>query len=146
REAPATQEQAEAAIALASAQGLPQWLTVGQLLRGWALAMQGQAEEGIAQMCPALAAWRAMGAGLAVSHYLVLLAEAHGRAGEAEDGLCLLAEALVHVDTTGDMYWAVEVDWLKGKLLLQQAIPDEAQAEICLHQALDVARRQQAKS
>ena len=29
---------------------------------------------------------------------------------------------------------------------LQQAIPDEAQAEICFHQAIDIARHQQAKS
>jgi predicted ATPase len=106
RDAPATQEQAEAAMALASAQGLPQWLTVGQLLRGWALAMQGQAEE----------------------------------------GLRLLAEALVHVDTTGEAYWAVEVYGLKGELLWRQAIPDEAQAEACLHQTLGIARRQQTRS
>jgi predicted ATPase len=146
REAPATQERAEAAIALASAQGLPQWLTVGRLLQGWALAMQGQGEEGIAQIRPSLAAWRAMGSGLAVSHYLVLLAEAYGRAGQAEEGLRLLAEALVHVDTTGEVYWAAEVYWLKGDLLLRQAIPDEAQAETCLHQALDIARHQQTRS
>ncbi len=146
REAQATQERAEAAMTLASAQGLPQWLTVGRLLRGWALAMQGQAEEGIAQMRPSLAAWRAMGSGLAVSHYLVLLAEAYGRAGQAEEGLRLLAEALVHMDTTGEVYWAEEVYWLKGELLLRQAIPDEAQAETCLHQALDIARHQQTRS
>jgi predicted ATPase len=146
REAPATQERAEAAMVLASAQGLPQWLTVGRLLRGWALAMQGQPEEGIAQMRPSLAAWRAMGSGLAVSHYLVLLAEAYGRAGQAEEGLRLLAEALEHQDTTGEVYWAAEVYWLTGELLQRQAIPDEAQAETCLHQALDIARRQQTKA
>jgi TOMM system kinase/cyclase fusion protein len=146
REAYATQERAEAAMALASAQGLPQWLTVGRLLRGWALAMQGHAEEGIAQMRPSLAAWRAMGSGLAVSHYLVLLAEAYGRAGQAEEGLRLLAEARAHQDTTGEVYWAAEVYWLKGELLLRQAIPDEAQAETCLLQALDIARQQQTRS
>jgi predicted ATPase len=31
-------------------------------------------------------------------------------------------------------------------LLLQQAVPDAAQAETCFHQALDIARQQQAKS
>jgi predicted ATPase len=44
------------------------------------------------------------------------------------------------------VYWAAEVYWLKGELLLRQAISDEAQAETCLHQALDIARRQQTKS
>jgi predicted ATPase len=146
REAPATQEQAEAAMALASAQGLPQWLTGGTILRGWVLAMQGQAEEGIAQIRQALAAWRAMGAGLAVSHWLVLLAEAYGQAGQAEEGLLLLAEALAHVDTTGERHYAAEVYQLKGELLLRQAIPDETQAETCLHQALDIARHQQTRA
>jgi predicted ATPase len=31
-------------------------------------------------------------------------------------------------------------------LLLRQAVPDTAQAEACFHQALAIARRQQAKS
>jgi predicted ATPase len=146
REAHATQERAEAAMALASAQGFPQWLTGGTILRGWALAMQGRAEEGMAQIGQALAAWRAMGAGIAVSHWLVLLAEAYSKVAQAEEGLRLLAEALAHVDTTGERYYAAEVYWLKGKLLLQQALPDEAQAETCLHQALDIARRQETKS
>jgi class 3 adenylate cyclase/tetratricopeptide (TPR) repeat protein len=49
-EAHAAEEQAEAAIALASEQGFPQWLTTGTMLRGWALAMQGQGEEGTVQI------------------------------------------------------------------------------------------------
>jgi predicted ATPase len=146
REAHATQERAEAAMALASEQGFPQWLTGGTILRGWALAMLGQAEEGLAQIRQALAAWRAMGAGMAVSHWLVLLAEAYSKTGHAEEGLRLLAEALAHVDSSGERYHAAEVYWLKGELLLQQASPDEAQAETCLHQALDIARRQEAKA
>jgi TOMM system kinase/cyclase fusion protein len=146
QEAHATQEQAEAAMALASDQGFPQWLTGGMILRGWALAMQGRGEEGVAQLRQALAAWRAMGAGLAVSHWLVLLAEAYRQAGQAEEGLRLLDEALAHVDHTGERHYAAEVHWLKGELLLRQAIPDEAQAEISLHQALAVAHHQQAKS
>jgi hypothetical protein len=60
---------------------------------------------------------------LAVSHYLVLL---------AEEGLRLLAEALVHMDTPGEHYHAAEVYWLKGELLLRQA--------------LDIARHQQARA
>ena len=50
REGPATQERAEALIALSTEQGFRHWLVPGTLLRGWALATQGQREEGIAQM------------------------------------------------------------------------------------------------
>ena len=44
------------------------------------------------------------------------------------------------------MYYAAELSRLQGALLLQQAVPDAAQAEACFQQALDVARQQQAKS
>jgi predicted ATPase len=114
REAHAAQERAEAGMALASEQGFPQWLAVGMHARGWVLAMQGQGEEGMAQMRQALAAWRAMGAGAIVSYFLALLVEACGQAGQAEEGLRLLAEARAHVDTTGERYFAAEVYRLKG--------------------------------
>ena len=50
------------------------------------------------------------------------------------------------MDNTGLRYYAAELSRLKGALLLQQAVPDAAQAEACFQQALDVARQQQAKS
>ena len=78
--------------------------------------------------------------------FLALLAEACGKAGQTEEGLRLLAEALAHVDTTGERSCAAEVYRLKGELLLRQAISDEVQDETSLHQALDIARRQEAKS
>jgi predicted ATPase len=43
--------------------------------------------------------------------------------------------------------WEAELYRLKGELLLQQTVvPDVQQAEACFHQALAIARRQQAKS
>ena len=81
-------------IALSTEQGFPFWLAWGTILRGWALAEQGQGEEGIAQMRQGLAAYRATGAELARPYCLALLAEAYGKVGQAEEGLSVLAEAL----------------------------------------------------
>ena len=50
------------------------------------------------------------------------------------------------MDTTEVRHYAAEISRLKGALLLQQAVPDAAQAETRFHQALDVARQQQARS
>jgi hypothetical protein len=47
---PALHEQAEAAVALSTEEGFPQLVAMGTSLRGWALAMQGQGEEGMAQL------------------------------------------------------------------------------------------------
>jgi len=51
REGQSSQAQAEATIALSSDQGFPFYLAMGTILRGWALAAQGQAEEGIGHRC-----------------------------------------------------------------------------------------------
>ena len=61
REGQATQERAEAIIALSNEQGFPFCGAWGTIYRGWALAQQGQGEEGIAQIRQGLAASQATG-------------------------------------------------------------------------------------
>jgi predicted ATPase len=146
REWSTAQERAEAALAITTEHGFGQSIDVLTLNRGEALAAQGQGEAGIAQMHQGLAAMRDAGQRLGLSGFLAQLAEAYGKSGQAEEGLRLLAEALAHVDHTGERYWEAEVYRLKGELLLQQAVPDAPQAEACFQQALDVARHQQAKA
>ena len=145
REAPAAQAQAEALLTLATAQGLT-YVRYGTCWRGWALAMQGAGEAGQAQLRQALAAFVAIGNRLAPPLCLVLLAEVEGHAGQVTEGLRLLAEALPAFATSGRGDLLADAYRLQGELLLRQAFPDTAQAEACLHQALAIARRQQAKS
>ena len=83
------QEQAEALIALATEHGLPLWLAAGVVVRGWALADGGRAEDGIAVIRQGLADYRATGSELFSPYFLALLADAHGRAGQAAAGLSL---------------------------------------------------------
>ena len=79
-------------------------------------------------------------------YYLALLAEAYGQAGQPEAGLTCLAEAVTRVAATEERWWEAEVYRLQGELLLRLPRPDIPQATACFHQALDVARRQQAKA
>jgi predicted ATPase len=146
REGPAAHERAAALMALATAQGFPFWDSWGTVLRGWAVAEQRQCAEGIAQLRQGIAAWRATGAALQLPYYLALLGEAYGKAGQADEGLRVLTEALTAVHTTGERQHEAELHRLKGALLLAQDDADAQEAERCFHQALDVARRQQAKS
>src|SRR5262249_30212889 len=94
RDLDAAQAQAEATMALATEQGFAYWLAMGTILRGWALAEQGQGEAEVAQMRQGLAAWRATGTELRRPYYLALLAEVCGKAGQAEAGLAALTDAL----------------------------------------------------
>jgi predicted ATPase len=115
------------------------------MTRGWALALQGQGEEGIAQIQQGLAAFRAAGAELDRPRWLTLLVEAYRQVEQTEAGLTVLAEALATVHKTGERRWEAELHRLKGELLLRQASPTE-EVEACFRQALEIARRQQAKS
>lgn len=140
------QAQAEALLTLATAQGFPLWIGFGTCWRGWALAMQGQGAASLAQMQQGLRTVLATGQMLSQPLCLVLLAEAAGYAGQVEEGLRLLDEALVAFAESGRGDLLAEAYRLQGELFLQQALPDAAQAEACFQQALVIARRQQAKS
>jgi predicted ATPase len=146
REAPVVQAQAEVLVTLATAQVFPLWVGLGTCWHGWALAMQGQCEAGLAQMRQGLAVVLAAGYMLARPLCLVLLAEATGHVGQVEEGLRLLTEALAAFETSGRGDMLAETYRLQGELLLRQAIPDAAQAEACFQEALGIARHQQAKS
>jgi predicted ATPase len=146
RDVPAVYEQAEAAVALSTEQGFPQWAAWGTSLRGWALARQGQGEAGLAQVRQGIAAWRTTGAAAHVPYFCTLLADVCDHLGHPEDGLQALAEAHTLVEQHEERWWEAEVCRLRGVLLLRQPRTPLAEAEACFQQALDIARRQQAKS
>jgi len=152
REGPLARERAEAVITLSTEQGFPSWLALGRIVRNWALAEQGQVQEGIAQMrqsrmSPRLAPY--------------VLAEAYGKVRQVEEGLTLLAKVLAFMDKTGMRRDEAELYRIKGELTLQQlkmkngelkitetkyiiASP-QAEAERCFHKAIEIARRQSAR-
>jgi predicted ATPase len=146
REVQAVQERAEELIGLSTEQGFPMWLAYGTIMRGWALTAQGEGAEGIAQINQGLVAHRATGAEIQRPYFLSLLAEAHGEVRQPEEGLTVLVEALAIVDNTGERYWEAELHRRKGELLLMQQGQKVGESEECFRQALDTARRQQAKS
>jgi predicted ATPase/class 3 adenylate cyclase len=146
REVRSTQERAEAAMSLSKELGFPQWIAISSILRGWALAHYGQAQEGIAQINQGLTAFRATGAVTMQSCHLALLVETYGTVGQPEAGLTALAEAQTLADTTGDRWYEPELYRLKGALLLQQSPDYYIEAETCFAQAMTIARSQQAKS
>jgi len=146
RDVSAVHEHAEAAIALSTEQGFPLWVATGTILRGWALTMQGQGEEGMAQVCQGITAFRATGAAVTVPYLSTLLADVCDHLGHTADGLQALAEAHILVEQHEERFWEAEVCRLRGVLLLRQLVPQQAEAEACFQRALDVARRQEAIS
>ncbi len=133
-------------IALSSEHGFRWYQGLGTYFRAAALADQGQLEEGIAGMRAVLEAMRGTGSVVALPNFLAGLAQAHGKAGQAEAGLALIAEAQEFVAKTGERESEAELHRLEGELLLARSPSDHAEAEAAFREALDVARRQSAKS
>jgi predicted ATPase len=75
-----------------------------------------------------------------------LRADIAAHLGHTADGLQALAEAQTLIEQHEDRCWEAEVCRLRGVLLLRQPGTPQAEAETWLQRALDVARRQEAKS
>jgi predicted ATPase len=144
RDASVAQAYATDAKRLASEHGFAQWFALASAIHGWALAMQGQSEQGIAELRQGIDAGQNQKPNQ--PHLRGLLAEAYGESGHAEKGLPPLAEAIDLMDTLGLRIYGAELHRLKGELLLKQAVPNISEAETCFHDALELARAQQAKA
>src|SRR5262249_35647598 len=166
REVHETRRVAEELLGQASEQGVTWGLEGGGALSGWALAEQGGWSEGVAQVREGIAGHRASGIEMRQTFQLALLVESLMAGDQIEEGLAVAAEALAMVEATGERFYEAELHRLRGELLLRQEAgagppppagaagagphephwPGPAGAEACFRRALDVARRQGAKS
>ena len=146
RDYQAAQEHAEAAVTLAANQGLGFRVPHATIMHGWAIAKQGRRVEGLAQLRQGLANLEEGTGARRFIHFLALLAEVCSDMGQVEQGVTVLAEALSLTDQSGSYYYAAELHCLKGELILKQTEVEAHHAEISFQQALEIARRQEARS
>jgi predicted ATPase len=145
RDVRSAREKAEETIAVATEHGHPLWLGGGMATKGWALAEEGELDEGIAHIVRGRAMVRAIQAVAGYLQMAPLLAETYRKAGRVREGLAAVDEALALIQATGYGMDEPEEHRLKGELLLMQG-GAETQAEACFRRAVEVARRQQARS
>jgi predicted ATPase len=81
-----------------------------------------------------------------VPYFYTWLADVSAQLSHVEDGLQVLAEAHTLVEQHDERWWEAEIARLRGVLLLRQTGAPPAEAEAWVRRALDVARRQEAKS
>ena len=139
----ALDERVDQLVALTAGQGFPFWRAWGTIYRGWVKVKNGDVAEGISFLCSGSAAYRATGAEAWTPHFLALLARAREIAGQIEEGLTLLDEALQIVEITGERWFAAELNRHKGRLLLLQGHSEAA--EELYRGALGIAQEQGAK-
>jgi DNA-binding winged helix-turn-helix (wHTH) protein/predicted ATPase len=150
REAHIVQELEDVRLEYSRKHDFELFLLLGEIYRGWLLAEQGQREEGAARIHQGLAVYQAIGAELGRPTFLGILAEVCDALDHGEEARAAVAEALDSGEETGLHYWDAELHRLRGTLVLRAATEAERvgagqQAEACFLEALEIARRQNAK-
>jgi tetratricopeptide (TPR) repeat protein len=139
----ALDKRAKQLAAVATEQSFPFWRALGAIFRGWAEVRNGNVTEGGSILRSGSSAYRATGAELAIPYYTSLLAAACAIAGQIEEAVTLLDEALQIVERTREGWFTAELNRHKGQLLLRQGHPEAA--EELYRKALDIAEEQEAK-
>ena len=112
--------------------------------RGWLLAKQGKLE-GIAIIRDATARSAATRFGRDRSLSAAMLAEACAAVGQIDEAISAV-DAILPLAQTEERYYEAELNRLRGELLLMGGNTERGAAEDCFRTAIDIARRQSAKS
>jgi adenylate cyclase len=136
---------------LSDEHGFSPWIAWATFFEGWVAGARADEADGIALMERGLEAWRGAGARIGEPYFLALLSETCLRAGRMDAAGERLAEARARVEKSGERWWEAELHRLEGEILLAAADgrrdPNRGnRAEACFRSALEVARRQQARS
>ena len=137
---------AKAALALSTKHGFTFWTPMVSFLQGWSLCLQGRGAEGITPMRAGFTSALATGGKITRPVFYALLAEGYGRVGRLDKAWRMLDCALRAVAESGQRHHEAETYRIKGQLHLRAANPDVERAEASFQLALDIARRQQARS
>ena len=107
---------------------------------GWCQVERGEFEPGIARMSRGTRAWQQMGTVVGDFWHLSLLAEAHGKADQVDQGLSCIEEALALLRRVGYSQYEPELHRVQGELLR-----GGAEAEQSFWRAIETARRQESR-
>jgi tetratricopeptide (TPR) repeat protein len=140
-DAASTLELAERCVALSREHHFRLWLGWSTLLRSWAMAGLGRAQEGLILMKQGIEAWQSSGIQAGKDHHnLGMLAEIHWWCGQPQQALDLLEGTLAHLGA--ERFYEPELHRLRGECL--RVLGREQEAVASLLRAMEVARQQDA--
>jgi predicted ATPase len=142
RDVRGVEQLASESATISGEHGFPQWLGYCDVLLGWAAACRGQGADCIGRMRRGLAATAAAGSRVHEPFHLGLVAEALAFAGEVDQGIAELDQALARSTDSGERCWDAELHRLRGDLICRLPRPDLDNAERSYRAALSIAREQ----
>jgi predicted ATPase/DNA-binding winged helix-turn-helix (wHTH) protein len=137
------EEYADRLILEASKHALGPYQTIGYGTKGVVLVAQGQVETGIALLRGALEVMHSHRYG-SLADFRIALAQALATIGQEKEALETIDLAIARVGHNKDLFCMPELLRAKAEVLLSARSPDLVQAERCLEQSIDLARRQSA--
>ncbi len=141
-----TRERVDEVVALAGELGFPLYLAVGTFLRGRARILESDdCDVGLAEMRQAIGELARIASGLAAPQFLGLLAEGLRKAGRHDEALQALGLGVAQADSQGQHFYDAELHRLQADILLDTQPKAADDAAALYAQALEIARRQQAK-
>jgi tetratricopeptide (TPR) repeat protein len=154
------QERAKEGIRVAEEYYLELWVAFGKIALGWANAELGDIQQGIEQMQQGLAAYEATETKVFYPTFLCSLADQLNKAQRIEEGLAVIARALLCAEQTEEGYALSELHRIKGELLFNRSdlvhagkLPGDSfrasnrsEARASFNDALSIAKQQGTRS
>jgi len=137
---------AEEAAAVCRKHGFTYYLSMAEILAGWAMATgdEGDRGAGVSRMRHGLEALKTLGAELRLPFYLGLLAEACARCGQLGEALANISNGFAFQTKNGEIWAAADLHRIHGDLLLQNGNPLQARASY--QRSLETARQSGARA
>ena len=146
REPGQVRTRAESRRALATESGFFTGRALSEIYLGRADAMTDDAEGGIARMRDHMSELKVTGSEYISDRYFTFIANALGRLGRFDEGLRVVDESFPFIERSGQRYYEAELHRLKGEMLMGLDSSNAAQAEQSLRTAIEISRKQHAKS
>jgi predicted ATPase len=136
-------ERLDELAAVAADHGFSVYRASESIFRGWLQVKNGDVAAGMSLLRDGSTAYRAIGQEAWMPMFLALEAAACEIAGQIEDSMALVDEALQIAERTGEHWFLAELNRQKGQLLLRGEHTDAAAQLYC--KAVRIAVEQEAK-
>ena len=133
-------------VSLAEKSGALMWKVAATFSRGYVYALTGKPLEGLPLIETNVAVWQSAGAKMFRPLFSSYTARAYLDAGNFDAARQAIQDAMTTIQTTGERWIEAEVNRVAGEIALLSPEPEKAKAEGYFDRALEIARKQQAKS
>jgi predicted ATPase len=122
------------------------WKGWGMMQRGCLAALTGNALEAVRTITAGVEFLRSTETTMWTPLFLSYLAKAKAEIGQFDEASTKIGEAMTTMKTTKENWCEAEINRVAGEIALQGIEPDVTKAEACFATALEIARKQKAKS